>query len=63
MKMEKVKKVNKHDGKGFEILKKALIKTGIITSKNTKIVWNRGQKLKVGYVYKNVHYNKKLDIG
>tara|TARA_X000000950_G_scaffold286485_1_gene395508 strand:+ start:438 stop:1592 length:1155 start_codon:yes stop_codon:yes gene_type:complete len=59
---EELKKFNTHDGKGFEILKKAGIKTGIITSENTKIIQNRAHKLKVDYVYQNVQHNEKLNV-
>ena len=56
------KKFNTRDGKGFEILSKAGIKTGIITSENTKIVSNRAEKLKVDYLYQGVGYQKKLEV-
>ena len=56
------KKFNTHDGKGFEILRKAGIKTGIITSENTKIVSNRAEKLKVDYLYQGVEYQGKLEV-
>jgi len=56
------KKFNTHDGKGFEILRKAGIKTGIITSENTKIVSNRAEKLKVDYLYQGVEHQGKLEV-
>lgn len=56
------KKFNTHDGKGFELLRKAGIKTGIITSENTKIVENRSRKLKVDYLYQGHGHKGKLDI-
>ena len=56
------KKFNTRDGKGFEILRKAGIKTGIITSENTKIVSNRAEKLKVDYLYQGVEYQGKLEV-
>ncbi|MGJ0314623.1 HAD-IIIA family hydrolase [Aliarcobacter cryaerophilus] len=59
---EEFKKFNTHDGKGFELLRKAGIKTGIITSENTKIVANRAKKLKVDYLYQGLEYKGKLDI-
>ncbi len=59
---EEFKKFNTHDGKGFELLKKAGIKTGIITSENTKIVQNRAKKLKVDYLYQGLEHMGKLDI-
>ncbi len=59
---EEFKKFNTHDGKGFELLRKAGIKTGIITSENTKIVENRAKKLKVDYLYQGCEHKGKLDI-
>jgi N-acylneuraminate cytidylyltransferase len=59
---EELKKFNTHDGKGFELLRKAGIKTGIITSENTKIVENRAKKMKVDYLYQGLEHKGKLDI-
>ena len=59
---EEFKKFNTHDGKGFELLRKAGIKTGIITSENTKIVENRAKKLKVDYLYQGLEHIGKLEI-
>ena len=59
---EEFKKFNTHDGKGFELLRKAGIKTGIITSENTKIVENRAKKLKVDFLYQGLEHKGKLDI-
>jgi len=59
---EEFKKFNTHDGKGFELLRKNGIKTGIITSENTKIVENRAKKLKVDYLYQGLEHKGKLDI-
>lgn len=59
---EEFKKFNTHDGKGFELLRKARIKTGIITSENTKIVANRAKKLKVDFLYQGLEHKGKLDI-
>ena len=56
------KKFNTHDGKGFELLRQAGIKTGIITSENTKIVTNRAKKLKVDYLYQGLEHKDKLQI-
>jgi N-acylneuraminate cytidylyltransferase len=44
---DELKKFNTQDGMAFELLRNAGIKTGIITSENTKIVENRAKKLKV----------------
>jgi YrbI family 3-deoxy-D-manno-octulosonate 8-phosphate phosphatase len=59
---EEFKKFNTHDGKGFELLRKAGIKTGIITSENTKIVANRAKKMKVNYLYQGLECKGKFDI-
>ena len=59
---EEFKKFNTHDGKGFELLRKSRIKTGIITSENTKIVKNRAKKLKVDYLYQGLEHKGKLSI-
>jgi len=59
---EEFKKFNTHDGKGFELLRKAGIKTGIITSENTKMVENRAKKMKVDYLYQGLEHKGKLDI-
>jgi N-acylneuraminate cytidylyltransferase len=58
---EELKRFNTHDGKGFELLKKAGIKTGIITSENTKIVENRAKKLKVDYLFQGLENRGKLN--
>ena len=56
------KKFNTHDGKGFELLRNAGIKTGIITSENTRIVEKRGIKLNVDYLYQGLANKGKLKI-
>ncbi|KAA6343368.1 3-deoxy-D-manno-octulosonate 8-phosphate phosphatase KdsC [termite gut metagenome] len=48
---DELKKFNTRDGMAFQLLREAGIKTGIITSENTKIVENRAKKLKVDYLY------------
>jgi YrbI family 3-deoxy-D-manno-octulosonate 8-phosphate phosphatase len=55
-----LKKFNTRDGKGFELLRKCGIKTGIITSENTSIVEFRAKKLKVDYLYQGVEHQEKL---
>lgn len=57
---DELKKFNTRDGMAFQLLREAGIKTGIITSENTKIVENRGNKLKVEYVYQGKHKDGKL---
>jgi N-acylneuraminate cytidylyltransferase len=59
---EEFKKFNTHDGKGFALLRRAGIKTGIITSENTKIVENRAKKLQVNFLYQGLEHKGKLDI-
>jgi N-acylneuraminate cytidylyltransferase len=58
---DEFKKFNTRDGMGFKILKDAGIKTGIITTENTKIVANRAQKLNVDYLYQGKFNGGKLE--
>lgn len=57
---DELKRFNTHDGMAFELLRKAGIKTGIITSENTKIVENRAKKLKVDYLVQGKRDGGKL---
>ncbi|MDR3705526.1 MAG: acylneuraminate cytidylyltransferase [Paludibacteraceae bacterium] len=57
---DELKKFNTRDGMGFQLLMKAGIKTGIITSENTKIVENRARKLKLDYLYQGKREGGKL---
>lgn len=57
-----LKKFNTHDGKGFELIRKSGIKTGIITSEFTKIVENRAKKLNVDYLYQGLEQKQKLEV-
>lgn len=57
-----LKKFNTHDGKGFELLRKLGVKTGLITSENTKIVEKRANKLKVDYLYQGIEHLGKLEV-
>ena len=57
---DELKKFNTRDGMAFQLLREAGIKTGIITSENTKIVENRAQKLKVDYLYQGKRDGGKL---
>jgi N-acylneuraminate cytidylyltransferase len=59
---EEFKKFNTHDGKGFELLRNAGIKTGIITSENTQIVANRAKKMKIDYLYQGEEFGGKLQV-
>ena len=56
------KKFNTHDGKGFELLRKVGIKTGLITSEKTKIVERRSKKLQVDYLFQGVSNQNKLEV-
>lgn len=47
---DELKKFNTRDGMGFQLLREAGIKTGIITSENTNIVENRARKLKIDFL-------------
>jgi len=58
---DELKKFNTHDGMAFQLLREAGIKTGIITTENTKIVERRARKLKVDYVYQGKGFGSKLD--
>lgn len=57
---DELKKFNTRDGMAFELLRNAGIKTGIITSENTKIVANRATKLKVDYLFQGKREGGKL---
>ncbi len=57
---DEFKKFNTHDGMAMNLLREAGIKTGILTTENTKIVARRAAKLKVDYLYQNVGFGGKL---
>lgn len=57
---DEMKKFNTRDGMGFQLLKDAGIKTGIITSENTKIVERRSNKLKIDFLVQSEHNGGKL---
>ena len=59
---DEFKKFNTHDGMGIKLLREAGIKTGIVTSENTKIVERRAAKLKVDYLYQGNSFKDKLDV-
>ena len=48
---ESLKKFNTRDGMGFELLRKAKIKTIIMTRENSKIVKKRGKKIKANNIF------------
>ncbi|WP_207507229.1 KdsC family phosphatase [Telluribacter humicola] len=57
---DEFKKFNTRDGMGFELLRKAGIKTGIITSENTQIVARRAAKIKADYLHQGQRDGGKL---
>jgi N-acylneuraminate cytidylyltransferase len=57
---DEMKKFNTRDGMAFELLRKAGIKTGIITSEQTKIVEDRAKKIKVDYIIQGKKEDGKL---
>jgi 2-dehydro-3-deoxyphosphooctonate aldolase (KDO 8-P synthase) len=57
---DELKKFNTHDGMGLQLVKAKGIKTGIVTSENTKLVERRFQKLKLDYLYQGKREGGKL---
>ena len=55
-----MKKFNTRDGMAIQLLRNAGIKTGIITSENTKIVANRAKKIGIDYLYQGKFAEGKL---
>jgi 3-deoxy-D-manno-octulosonate 8-phosphate phosphatase (KDO 8-P phosphatase) len=57
---DEFKKFNTIDGMGFQLLREAGIKTGIITSESTTIVERRATKLKIDFLYQGKGFGNKL---
>jgi len=57
---DELKKFNTRDGMAFKLLRNAGIKTGIITSEDTKIVENRAKKLNADYLIQGKRDGGKL---
>ena len=57
---DELKKFNTHDGMGLQLIRQKGIKTGIITSEDTKLVERRFQKLKLDYLYQGKREGGKL---
>ena len=57
---DEMKKFNAHDGMAMQLLRSAGIKTGIITSENSKVVVNRAKKIGVDYLYQGKKAEGKL---
>jgi YrbI family 3-deoxy-D-manno-octulosonate 8-phosphate phosphatase len=58
---DEFKKFNTHDGMGFNLIQKAGIKIGIVTTENTKMVERRAAKLKMDYLYQGKGFGGKLE--
>ncbi|WP_455664381.1 cytidylyltransferase domain-containing protein [Phocaeicola sp.] len=58
---DELKKFNTRDGMGFQLLREAGIKTGIVTSEKTMIVENRAKKLKIDYLVQGKRSKEKLE--
>lgn len=59
---DELKKFNTRDGMGFQLLREAGIKTGIITSEDTHIVANRAKKLNVDFLHQGKRNGGKLVV-
>ena len=59
---DELKKFNTRDGMGFQLLREAGIKKGIITSEDTHIVANRAKKLKVDFLHQGKRNGGKLVV-
>jgi len=57
---DELKKFNTHDGMGLQLIGQKGVKTGIITSEDTKLVERRFQKLKLDYLYQGKREGGKL---
>ena len=57
---DELKKFNTHDGMGLQLIRHKGVKTGIITSEDTKLVERRFQKLKLDYLYQGKREGGKL---
>lgn len=58
---DELKKFNTRDGMGFQLLREAGIKTGIVTSENTQMVERRAKKLKIDYLSQGEKNGGKLN--
>lgn len=58
---DEMKKFNAHDGMGLQIIRQKGVKTGIITSEETKLVERRFNKLKLDYLVQGRRGEGKLE--
>lgn len=59
---DEIKRFSTYDGKAFELLRGAGIKTGILTTEDTKMVENRAKKLRVDYLVQGIAGADKLSV-
>lgn len=59
---DELKKFNTHDGMGLQIIRQKGVKTGMITSENTRIVQRRFEKLRLDYLAQGKRGQGKLDV-
>jgi 3-deoxy-D-manno-octulosonate 8-phosphate phosphatase (KDO 8-P phosphatase) len=59
---DEIKRFHTYDGMAFDLLRKAGIKTGIVTSENTEIVARRAAKVKADYLYQGKYGGGKLEV-
>lgn len=59
---DEFKKFHTRDGMGFQLLRNAGIKTGIITGEDTQIVENRAKKLHIDFLFQGTPAKKKLIV-
>ena len=57
---DELKKFNTHDGMGLQLIREKGIKTGIVTSENTKLVERRFNKLKLDFLFQGKREGGKL---
>lgn len=57
---DEIKRFHTYDGMAFDLLRKAGIKTGIVTSENTQIVARRAAKIKADYLFQGKRDGGKL---
>lgn len=57
---DELKKFNTRDGMGFQLIREAGIKTGIITSENTELVAKRARKLEIDFLVQGKRDGGKL---
>ena len=57
---DELKKFNTHDGMGLQLIRQKGVKTGIITSEDTRLVERRFQKLKLDFLYQGKREGGKL---